>query len=166
MNDQDTQSLLEQLQGVHLPAVSAVPAAGWWIVLFLLILLGVAGLFLKKRRRESYWRRQAQAELHVLRAQLQDKSVSQTLAGTSRLARKILLVVHDRETVASLHGKPWLEALDAVCARPLFVEGFGQLLETGPYQREPQVNPQDLDALLDAMDELIKAVARQSRLAN
>jgi len=83
--------------------------------------------------------------------------VSATLSDTSRLARRILLAVKPREAVAGLHGKDWLVVLDEVCDRPLFANGFGELLESGQYQRDPQVNPADIDALFDIMDELIRS---------
>lgn len=160
MNDQDAQLLLSQLETVHLPQVSHFPAPGWWV---LLVVGGVIAFSLyhwRKRFKAQQWRREARAELHRLREQIERQPVADTLAETSRLARRILMAIKGRESVASLHGKPWLEALDSVCEQPVFANGFGQLLETGPYQRDPQVSERDLEALLDAMESLIRGIDR------
>jgi len=163
MNEQEKQALLDQLAGVHVPDVSAMPAPGWWV----LLLTTVAGVLLAshclKRYSARRWQRQARSEIAQLRDQLDERPVSQTLSDTSKLARQVLMVARGRHAVAQLHGKPWLTALDELCGRALFVEGFGRLLETGPYQRSPDVKLEDLHSLLDAMDELISAAVRQSK---
>lgn len=153
----EKEALLSQLKGVHLPEVSAVPAIGWWVMIALLIVSAVLARWLRNRYLSRQWRREAAQELRRIREHSLTQSVSVTLSDTSRLARRILLAVKPREAVASLHGNDWLEALDDVCERPLFANGFGKLLELGQYQRDPQVTPADLDALLDAMAELIRS---------
>lgn len=160
MNEADKQALLDQLRGVHTPDVNWVPAPGWWL-LFGIVLVMLYALYRWYRHYLSLqWQREARVELTRLREQIEHQSVTQTLADSSRLARRVLLVANEREEVASLQGKPWLEALDTVCGQPLFVNGFGRLLESGPYQRDPQVSTDDLDSLLDAIDELIAAATR------
>jgi len=158
----EAQELLSQLRGVQAPPVSAIPAYGWWLLTALLI--GFIYLAYRNYRRyvAHQWQREARLELERLRALVNESPVAQTLADTSRLARRVLLVVQSREEVASLHGDAWLEMLDRVCGKPLFSGGFGRLREKGPYQREPSVSSDDLDALFDAMDELI-ASAQQYR---
>lgn len=163
MNEQQMQSLLNQLESVHVPAVSWVPAAGWWGLLLLCLALLFAARYWRKRHRQRRWQREARSEVQRLREQLDVQPVAHTLADTSRLARQVLLATRDRQSVAGLHGRDWLEALDELCARPLFADGFGRLLEVGPYQRSPQVKPQDLHSLLDAMDELISAASQQRK---
>ncbi|MFT4727154.1 MAG: hypothetical protein ACI9UN_001649 [Granulosicoccus sp.] len=153
-------ALLSQLKSVHLPEVSAVPAIGWWVLCALLIASVFFARWLRIRYLSRQWQREATQELSRIREQSLTQSVSATLSDTSRLARRILLAVKPRETVANLHGNDWLLALDEVCERPLFANGFGKLLESGQYQRDPQVNPADIDALLDAMEELIRSAAR------
>lgn len=161
MNDQSKDSLLAQLRDVHLPEVSVMPAPGWWIVLMLLCLCSVIGYGWLKRYRSRYWQREAKAQLQYLRSHVHHRPVRETLADTSKLARRVLLVARDRESVAALHGKPWLQVLDSLCARPVFSQGFGELLEHGPYQRAPDVSADDLDSLMDAMEELINATPGQ-----
>lgn len=157
----EKEALLSQLKSVHLPEVSAVPAIGWWVLIAMLIVSVFLIRWLRKRYLSRQWQREADQELHRIREHSLKQPVSVTLSDTSRLARRVLLVVKPREAVASLHGNDWLEALDDVCERPLFANGFGKLLELGQYQRDPQVNPADLDALLDAMAELIHSAGKE-----
>lgn len=156
----EKEALLSQLKTVHVPDVSAVPAIGWWVLLIVLIATIIAGLMWRRRYRSRQWQREAQLEIARIRHASQEQTVATTLADTSRLARKLLLLSKPREEVAALHGSDWLQALDDVCDRPLFAEGFGKLLLSNQYQKDPKVNPSDLNALLDAMDELIQSSVR------
>ena len=160
---EEKEALLSQLKGVHLPQVSALPAMGWWILSILLIVLVIVAVWFRRRYKSLQWQREAKQTLSRIREQSTTRPVSATLADSSRLARQVLLAVKPREAVANLHGNDWLLALDDVCQRPLFASGFGQLLESTQYQRDPQINPADLDALLDAMEELIRSSGKVVR---
>lgn len=159
----ETQTLLNQLRGVQAPSVSALPAYGWWILLLVLIILLYCLFRTYRHYKSMQWRREARAELLRLRTKLSEDTVAQTLAATSRLTRRVLLYAQPREEVANLHGDAWLDTLDRVCGKPLFSGGFGRLLESGPYQRSPSVSQTDMQALFDAVDELITAAARFNR---
>jgi hypothetical protein len=160
MNEADKQALLDQLREVRPPEVSAWPAFGWWLLLLCVVSLALVAVLSYRRYLANRWQREASLELQRLRDQVALRPVHSILAECSQLARRVLLVVHGRTEVASLHGKPWLEALDAVCQQPLFTQGFGHLLESGPYQRDPQVGQHDLESLFDAVEELIRSAAR------
>lgn len=153
----EKEALLSQLKSVHLPEVSLVPAFAWWVLVALVITLAIIAVWFRRRYLSRLWQREAAGELSRIREQSQRREVSATLADMSRLARRILLRVKPRETVASLHGNDWLVALDELCERPLFANGFGSLLESGQYQRDPKVKPADMDSLFDAMEELIRS---------
>ena len=101
----ETEELLSQLRGVQAPEVSAIPAYGWWILAGLLIILSYLGYRIYKHYASRQWLREARAELLRLQTQVHDTPVAQTLADTSRLARRVLLVAQPREEVASLHGE-------------------------------------------------------------
>ena len=162
MNDTDSQALLDQLRPVQLPDVSSWPAPGWWIALALLLALLFIARFFFRRHQARLWQREALAQLQGIRSRSSEQPVNQTLSECSKLARRVLLSVLGREQVAALHGRAWLDALDAVTGRALFAAGFGKLLETGPYQRAPEVEQHDLDSLFDAIEELIRAAGRYS----
>ena len=161
MNEEQKQALLDQLRSVRTPDVPVWPAPGWWL-LIAAVLVGIALAFvLYRRHRSRLWQRQARAELHRIRASMPTSRPGETLAECSKLARRIMLASRCRQDVASLHGRSWLDALDELCQQPLFAGGFGSLLESAPYEREPNVNHKDLDALLDALDVLIRAAGRR-----
>lgn len=162
MNEADKQALLDQLREVQPPTVSLLPATGWWLLLLCLVLLAVAVWLAVRRHHARRWEREANEQLQRLRNEVTLQPVSSTLADCSQLARRVLLVVHDREEIAGLQGTAWLEALDDVCQQPLFAQGFGRLLEAAPYQRDPQISQHDLESLFDAIEELIRSAARRS----
>lgn len=157
MNEQARQELLQQLRGLHAPDVSRWPAPGWWLVALLLAIMAIVLIYIRRRHRASLWQREARNELSRIRSAFPACPTAETLADTSKLARRVLIVSMGREKVAQLHGESWLKALDSVCQRPLFASGHGRLLESAPYQRAPQVSDHDLQSLLDAMEVLIAA---------
>ncbi|ASJ75514.1 DUF4381 domain-containing protein [Granulosicoccus antarcticus] len=161
MNEEDRQALLDQLHDVQLPELSAWPAAGWWLLLLSLILLVIVAMLSWRRYQARSWQREAFTELQRLRDQVVSQPTNSTLADCSRLARRVLLAVRSRSDVANLQGKAWLEELDSVCQQPLFAQGFGRLLEAGPYQRDPQISQNDLESLFDALEELVRSAARR-----
>jgi len=155
MNDKE--ALLNQLRDVELPEVSGMPAPGWWILLCLLLICLVACLYLLRRRKTHLWQRQAEQQLRAIRNSVGREPSVNILARCSELARKVVLAVDRRERVSHLHGEAWLEKLDDICARPEFSHGIGQLLLDQPYQKQPTVAKQDLDALLDSMQVLVSS---------
>ena len=152
-----TENLIAQLRDIHTPEVSGLPAPGWWIVAIAVLLVAVAVYFQVRRHQRKGWQREARAELHRLRSQMGAATVSESLSGVSRLVRRVALAARPRANVASLQGDAWLAALDDICGKSLFSNGFGQLLEQAPYQPAPQLSDNDLEALMDVVAQLIDA---------
>jgi hypothetical protein len=158
----ESEALLEQLRGVSTPAVSQLPAPGWWVsALGLLILMLIAWLAYGKYRRRA-WVRDATLELQNIRKLSETKPVAESLASASRLTRRILLAARPRSEVAQLHGDHWLEELDRLCGRDLFTQGYGQMLKSAPYQSKPAIKQSDLQGLFDVIAELINVAGKQS----
>lgn len=158
----ESEALLEQLRGVSTPAVSQLPAPGWWVsALVLLSLILIAWLAFGKYRHRA-WVRDATRELQSLRDQAETQPVAQSLASASRLTRRILLAARPRSDVARLHGDHWLEELDRLCGRDLFTQGYGQMLKSAPYQSKPAIKQSDLQGLFDVIAELIDVAGKQS----
>lgn len=159
----DTEALLEQLRGIKEPAVSQLPALGWW--LSALLLLGLIYLLWKlfSRHRNRAWVRQARGELDTIRLQSGNVPVADSLSAVSRLARRVLLAARPRTDVAGLHGEQWMKELDSLCGRDLFTHGYGQMIEAGPYQRQPDIKVSDLQGLFDVMNELINAAGQHKQ---
>lgn len=158
MNDKE--ALLKQLRDVELPEVSAMPAPGWWLLMLLLVLMALAALFFYRRWHTRLWQRQAQAELQNIRSQRGDESNSALLSRCSQLARKVVLAADHREQVAALHGEQWLAKLDDICGRPEFTQGIGRLLLDQPYQKQPVLAEQDVNALFESIEVLINGAGR------
>ena len=153
----DTDALLAQLRDVHTPPVSMLPAPGWWILAIFILLLSALLYILYRRYQRNGWQREAFSELARLRTSLGSVPPSKTLSSASTLVRRVALVARPRFDVASVHGEPWLDLLDDICGKPLFKDGFGRLLVSGPYQADPSIGDDDLNALLDVVAELIKS---------
>lgn len=161
MDERD--ALLAQLSGLQTPPVSHWPAIGWWLLALLLLVAIFGVLWLWQRHRQAAWRREARSELQALRATVGSRPAEEILQGASVLARRLLLIAEPRSQVAALHGEPWLERLDSAAGQPVFTHGFGRLLLEQPYQRAPQVPPDDLHALLDALTVLLAAIRPHQR---
>ena len=155
MNESD--ALIAQLRDVQTPVVSIVPAAGWWVLLLILIVLAVAAWLYFVRYQKRGWQREAKAQLNQLREQAGQQPVSHSLSSASKLTRQVLLAVRPRTDVAGLQGQAWLDELDRICGQRLFADGYGKLLEVGPYQRTVQIGEKDLSSLFDVIEKLIDA---------
>jgi len=157
MNDKE--ALLDQLRDVALPTASGMPAPGWWLLFLLLLMILVAVYLVLKRRKNTLWKRQAEDRLQDIRNSVGREPSVVILSRCSTLARQVVLSVDQRESVAALHGDAWLAKLDEICTRPEFSQGIGQLLLDQPYQKQPSVAKQDLDALLESMQVLIESAS-------
>ena len=134
-----------------------MPAPGWWILAAFGLLLGAVSFYWYRRYQRKGWQREAFLELEQLRSALGDVPPARTLSSTSTLVRRVVLAARPRSDVASLHGEAWLKLLDSIVGKPVFRDGFGRLLETGPYQANPSLGENDLNELLDVVAELINA---------
>lgn len=162
----DTEALLSQLRDIQAPEVSWVPAPGWWILVAVLLAMAVLIWLWYKRYQALSWQREANQELERLRGQASHSSVRQSLAGLSTLVRRVALAARPRAQVASLQGQAWLQELDDICGKPLFVSGYGKLLDQGPYQPETQLDAKDLDALFNVVEELIRSASSSKPAAS
>lgn len=155
------QALLEQLKDVQLPAVSVVPALGWWLLALLVMVLVWAVLAYKKRQRFTVWQQQVQQELNTIIQESPNRPTSETLMRCSALARKLLLLAEPRELIAPLQGEAWLAKLDEITQQSVFTSGYGRLLLDSPYQANPEVRADDMAELFDAMSLLFKQVKKK-----
>lgn len=157
-----SEELIAQLRDIQAPDVSGLPAPGWWILAGAVLLVAVALFFVARRYKRRAWQREARAELARLRSQMGTVRVSDSLSGVSRLVRRVALAARPREDVASLQGDAWLTVLDDIGGNSQFSNGFGQLLEQGPYQPDPQLDDHDLEALMDVVAQLIDSAEKLS----
>lgn len=156
-----SEELIAQLRDIKAPDVSGMLAPGWWFLAGAVLLVAVALFFVARLYKRRAWQREARAELALLRSQMGTVKVSDSLSGVSRLVRRVALAARPREDVASLQGDAWLAALDDIAGNSLFRNGFGQLLEQGPYQPDPQLDEHDLEALMDVVAQLIDSAEKR-----
>ena len=104
--------MLAQLAPLREPApVDWWPlAAGWWILIALVLLTGcLLGRWYHIRRSRRQYRRMALAELRQLRER------SAAADELNRLLKAAALRAYSHETVARLHGQQWLDFLCNTC---------------------------------------------------
>ena len=164
MND-DTQALLSQLRDIQTPQVSAWPAPGWWLLSGAIALVLIIAFIWRGNRRRAGWLRQARAELLAIEQAMGEVPATQSLAALSQLTRRVVLARSPRTKVASVQGEAWLELLDKLCGEPVFTQGYGKLLASGPYQQSSACGEEELAGLTDAVERLIDAAARQPALS-
>lgn len=151
------QAILKDLRDIHLPEPISMwpPAGGWWMAAVVLVLL-IAGIVYWYVRRRSSKRLQktALSELKQLQQTYLDTGQQQRfIAGLSILLRRVALSSFDRRRVAGMTGEAWLMFLDESSATNHFTKGMGRVLTSGPYQREVNI---DADQLVFAAQHWIK----------
>lgn len=139
---------LASLRDIHAAPLPALwpPAAGWWILTALSLLLIVLAVY-QGRRYYRRWQRRRQALRHL--AKLYDTCRSEDdlrgfAADLSILLRRVALTLYPRQQVAGLSSDEWLRFLDETGGRGEFQHGVGQQLVTAPYSARAQI---DSDAL-------------------
>ncbi len=141
---------LAALKDIHPPAAPSwwPPAPGWWVLaLSLLALAGWLGWLLWRRHRRIARRRRILAQLDALLAGYRSERACDYVADVSELLKRAALTWYPRERVASLNGEEWLRFLDRHGGGDRFRNGPGRVLGHGPYQRDCEVDADELAAL-------------------
>lgn len=133
------------LRDIHLPAAVGwwPPAPGWWLLLGLLLILGLALLALRRFRRRRRLRRLALRQLSALE-QLPGRELATRL---SRLLRQAAISHYPRHEAAGLSGAAWLAFLDRPFKDRPFSTGVGRCLADAPYRPAVEVESAALLAL-------------------
>ena len=143
---------LAALHDIHAPPPPEwwPPAPGWWIVCAVsLLLLGWGAWRLWRFYRRTAYKRAALRELRRLRqAAHRGESPHTVVRDLAVLLRRVALAVYPREQVAGLHGRAWLEFLDATGGDGAFSGGVGKYLAHAPYMREMPAHLGDDQELL------------------
>ncbi len=170
------QQALAQLKDIHLPAPSPwwELAAGWWLLLALVLILLIWGLprlrtFWIKRRNQRLLKQDMQAELQAIcQAYQEHHDAHQTLADINILLKKVALTLFPKQQVASLTGKAWLDFLDQHWQEKFHEKPdlsftskrIASLLTDGAYRADVMASDQDIQALCDVARAWLKAVQR------
>jgi len=146
------QDPLAQLQDIHVPADIGIwpPAWGWWVLL-ILVFVSIFALvfFINRKKNRNAYRALAIAELNNIQATYSAEQNSEYLQALSIILRRTALSGFGSRFNASLKGNEWLEWLDAQCAKTKhqFSQGVGVALLTGPYQKSPEFDRNELHNL-------------------
>jgi hypothetical protein len=148
---------LQNLNDIVLPgAVPWWPPASGWYVVAALLAMAVAVLFVRFRnnRNRNRYRRQALAELAVIRHSQTGDSL-QRLPG---LLKRAALAAWPRPQVAALSGAAWHRFLDESAETDRFVNGAGATLDRLAYRVNtvPTPSGEELEQVLDAAEFWLK----------
>ena len=129
------------LRDIHLPDnVSWWPiAAGWWLLLAIIILSIAIIWFLHIKKERGRLRKQALAELEKVETRFNQHQDTQQLASElSILLRRVSISRYPRTDVAGLTGQAWLNFLNAQTKS--FDTDSANAILNGPFQRQPDIN--------------------------
>ncbi len=145
-------SPLQELRDVHLPDPISLwpPAPGWWITFGLVMMGGMAFLWILRNRRRTQARRLAMNELGAIKQYYDTHRDDQWLVQRlSTIVRRYAMVTFTRTEVAGLVGVSWLQFLDRSGRTNQFTDGVGHLLSSGPYQKQAVVSATELVQLVE-----------------
>ncbi len=143
MNPQDPLAALQPLR-----APEAIhwwpPAPGWWLLTGLLIVATSAAFVgYRRRRRRNAYRREAQRQLAVIRADFNaHRDPARYLAELNTLLKAVALCSYPQQSLAPLHSDRWRDFLNNQLPQE---KAFAEVLSSGPYAA--QVPAIDIDAL-------------------
>lgn len=158
------------LRDIHLPEAVAwwPPAPAWWAVaVLLLVFLVVVILVIRRSRLRRKHQKNLLDQQAFIREQLSTmydefesmQDARATCTTLSLLLRRVCLKLFPREEFASLHAQPWLDYLNEKEALTHdFMQGYGRLLITLPYQNEAEANAVEVRRLLQHSEDWMLAV--------
>lgn len=129
------------------------PAPGWWLVLscVIAVVLLLWWGYRTWRLRRDQWRRDASAQLLILRKGLQGKEPKAVASELSELLRRIAMARCSRRECAGLVADQWLDWLHRNDPRGFDWNERGRLLLELPYaQRVEEANVGELRQLINA----------------
>lgn len=133
------------LRDIHLPGgVSLWPLApGWWALLIALMILTFVVVRLWRRRS---LRRYSLTQLRAIERQFaSDGDARRLVTDISTLLRRVCLTYRPRDTVASLTGKAWRDALVSLSGpRGALPDKVAWQIVHGPYNPAEPVEPKAL----------------------
>ncbi len=146
-------SLLNQLRDIIPPPDPGFwpPAAGWWLLAILMVLLPLGFRYLLNLMSERHARQHITRDIS-LAATLQPEQAAIRL---STLMRKVAISRFPHSSVAGLTGEDWLNFLDSSGETDQFTQGPGRLLITAPYERNHVC---DVDSLTQVCMKWVKQV--------
>ncbi len=153
------------LRDIHLPEAISwwPPAPGWWLLLFLVCLLGfIVWRLIRHRQKQHRLRASLQALADIRTHYGEHENNAVLLRELSVLLRRACITFYPRAITASLTGQSWLAFLDASSPHAEFVHGCGKPLATAPYLPNNADIEIDATALLDLCETWLRAQPYQT----
>ncbi len=156
------------LRDIHLPdAVSWwPPAMGWWFLLLFILIL-IWGLFLlQKKMRKPVLKKSAEAEIEaVINAFHEHKDNQLFIQQLSVSLRRIGISYLPRNQIAGVAGFEWYRKINQLVEKNQFSDDMIKLLTQGPYQKNPNLNDEDIKSLLNQTEQWVVALSREKSSA-
>lgn len=157
---------LQQLKDIHLPpAINTWPIAPGWIALFALLFATMCyALYLwHKAKKRKYTAKFALAKLEKLHQLMIENPENINIAAEiSILLRRTALYYFQREAIAGLSGKHWLNFLNHSGNTTQFTEEAGRLLTDVPYRKESMT---DLTPLFTLTRDWLMTISKKKATA-
>ncbi len=159
-----SEELLLKLRDIQAPPEPPwwLLAPAWlWLVALLVAMLMVTWLWRKRRRRE-HLARLAQRELEFIEARYRRNPDTRLLAfQVSRWLKQVALLAFPERQLQRVNGAAWLEFLDQDLPDQPFTRGCGQVFGARLYQRQVDLDANQVIALCDRWLQSIKPRLQQ-----
>ena len=148
------QDPLAYLHDIHLPPEIGLwpPAWGWWALTLIICASIALAVFLFRRHQKRHgYRARALRELQQINAQYSSDKQADYLQAVAILLRRTAVSGFGSHFSVNLNGTAWLQWLDDQCTKEnqSFTQGVGNILLTGPYQKQPLFDRAALHALCE-----------------
>ncbi len=117
------ENLLSQLESPIIPDnISYIPAIGWWVLIFLVVVVVLFKVLVKYIRynKAQLYRKQA---LYLLRGleerYTSDMTNTHWFNEVQRVLRQVALTAYDSKAI-TVYGDSWIDLLNSTTAKPLF----------------------------------------------
>ncbi|MEJ2140354.1 MAG: DUF4381 domain-containing protein [Gammaproteobacteria bacterium] len=132
-------------------AIPFWPQTTGWLVVGILLLVLLAGLAWRARRRwlRNSYRREALTSLEMMRS---DPARVRQLPF---LLRHAALAAYDRSSLASLRGDDWIRWLNQTAGREVFEHGAAETLDRLAYSKQ-EFAPDEIEPLLAASRDWVR----------
>ncbi len=153
------------LKDIHLPDPVSwwPPAMGWWLSVLAVFLIAYLLYKLVKKIRQPVLRKSAKAEIEkVIADYIQSHDKLKLLHDVSTAIRRIGISYLQRNKVAGISGKAWYQELNKLSTEAVFSDQVIAILEMATYQKHPDLDDKDIDAVIQETRGWVNSLARNS----
>jgi hypothetical protein len=156
--------LLSQMRDISgLQDISVWPLAiGWWILLFIFLLI-IAILAFRAKRKIDYrksWKYKLELELNYIAKNTSEENAKDNISKLNEILKRIALQTYERNLIASLSEKNWLLWLTDNDPSNFNWLKKGEILINYPYMPKEKINAdlEDISTLAKAGKPWLKTV--------